>query len=1104
MAKRNRRVGAAHGAKSSPPTPSREVVGDRDRRAAAELVADAAAELFKKAFRSSPVGMVISRLEDGRIIEVNQAFAKLSGFERKELIGRTSVELGVLQAGQRKEFLDGLSRRAGLHEREMVLRGKDGCDRWVLASADHIQLEGDACIVWTGFDITERKRAEEALRESEADLARAQRTAHLGNWRWDLAKDAVRWSEELFRIFGVEPKSFVPSNATAQAMLHPADRGLHAELVAKALKGEAVSPFECRLVRANGEERIVLASGFDVERDAEGKPILFFGSVLDITERKRAEEALRCRERELKEAQRLAGLGSWEWDTTLDTVRWSEELRELMLLPDESPTPTYAEQVRFYTPESRRRLDEVVERALREGTPYALDIEMVRTDGKRVWVTARGEAVRGGSGELQGLRGTVIDITERKQAEEALRESEARARLLEETMLQGVVHQDAAGTIIAMNPAAEAILGKTAQEFLGSSSVKEEHDTVREDGTLLPGLEHPAMRCLKSGEPVRGVVMGVWNPRRQERRWISIDAVPMFREGRSRPTEVYTMFADITERKLADEALAASERLYRAIGESIDYGVWVCDPEGRNTYASESFLKLVGMTQRECSEVGWGNVLHPEDAEATIAAWKNCARTGQSWYREHRFRGVDGQWHPILACGVPVRNQRGDITCWAGINLDISELKRTEEELRKAKDELAATNANLEKLVAERTAKLHELVGELEHFSYTITHDLKSPLRAMRGFAELASMACEEGGGKAAKEFLGRIAAAAERMDHLIGDALNYSRAVRQELPLEDVDAGALLRGMLDSYPELQPERARIVVEGRLPVVLANEAGLTQCFSNLLGNAVKFLKAGEKPEIRVWASPRGEWVRIWVEDKGIGISKDMLPRVFDMFSRGSKEYEGTGIGLALVRKVAQRMGGKVGVESEEGKGSRFWIDLKSGEPKPGPGQASASGAAGGGEGTVLYVEDEESDATFMERAFAEKGLAQTLRLVATGRAAIDYLSGSGEFGDREKYPEPALVLLDLNLPQVSGFGVLEWIQNNPDYARLPVVVFSSSTRDDDRVKAQELGAHDFIPKPSSGLKFGEVVDFLLERWLTRGWSDQLKGKQQAGRIGPSI
>jgi DNA-binding response OmpR family regulator len=139
----------------------------------------------------------------------------------------------------------------------------------------------------------------------------------------------------------------------------------------------------------------------------------------------------------------------------------------------------------------------------------------------------------------------------------------------------------------------------------------------------------------------------------------------------------------------------------------------------------------------------------------------------------------------------------------------------------------------------------------------------------------------------------------------------------------------------------------------------------------------------------------------------------------------------------------------------------------------------------GGEGAVLYVEDEESDAIFMERAFDAKGLGGKLRLLGSGRAAIDYLSGSGQFGDREKYPVPALVLLDLNLPQVSGFRVLEWMRNHPDYARMPVVVFSSSTREDDRVKARELGADEFLAKPSSGLKFGEVVEGLMAKWMGR-------------------
>ena len=131
-------------------------------------------------------------------------------------------------------------------------------------------------------------------------------------------------------------------------------------------------------------------------------------------------------------------------------------------------------------------------------------------------------------------------------------------------------------------------------------------------------------------------------------------------------------------------SLPSSERIYRAIGESIDYGVWVCAPDGRNIYASDSFLRLVGITQEQCSDFGWGDVLHPDDAARTIAAWQECVRTAGTWDIEHRFRGVDGQWHDVLARGVPVRNAKGDVDCWAGINLDIGRLKRTEQALRDA------------------------------------------------------------------------------------------------------------------------------------------------------------------------------------------------------------------------------------------------------------------------------------------------------------------------------------------------------------------------------------------------------------------------------------
>jgi signal transduction histidine kinase len=254
--------------------------------------------------------------------------------------------------------------------------------------------------------------------------------------------------------------------------------------------------------------------------------------------------------------------------------------------------------------------------------------------------------------------------------------------------------------------------------------------------------------------------------------------------------------------------------------------------------------------------------------------------------------------------------------------------------------------AGLERLVTERTAKLQELVGELEHFSYTITHDMRAPLRALQGFASMMMETCAECQEQEPKAFLRRIGTSAARMDALIVDALNFSKAVRQELPLEPVDPGALLRGMLDSYPEFQPSRAQIEIQGEIPLVMGNEAGLTQCFSNLLGNAVKFVRPGQKPQIRIRAEVLNSqpstldaqpqpWVRVWVEDDGIGIPGTMLSRVFDMFSRGHQSYEGTGIGLALVRKVMARMGGKVGVESEDGRGSRFWLDLRPGDLRVG-------------------------------------------------------------------------------------------------------------------------------------------------------------------------
>jgi signal transduction histidine kinase len=234
-------------------------------------------------------------------------------------------------------------------------------------------------------------------------------------------------------------------------------------------------------------------------------------------------------------------------------------------------------------------------------------------------------------------------------------------------------------------------------------------------------------------------------------------------------------------------------------------------------------------------------------------------------------------------------------------------------------------------LVVERTAKLQETIAELQAFSYSVSHDLRAPLRSMQGFAKIlvddySSKLDEQGVG-----YLQQIVRSSSRLDRLIQDVLSYSRVLHAQDRVQPVDLDGLVRDIIATYPN--GHKAEFHIQGKLPRVLGNEAFLTQCFSNLLGNASKFIVAGTSPCVKIAAEDREPgMVRVWIEDNGIGIAPENHKRIFRMFERINlaTEYEGTGIGLTIVRKAAERMGAQVGFESELGKGSKFWIQLQKG------------------------------------------------------------------------------------------------------------------------------------------------------------------------------
>jgi signal transduction histidine kinase len=248
--------------------------------------------------------------------------------------------------------------------------------------------------------------------------------------------------------------------------------------------------------------------------------------------------------------------------------------------------------------------------------------------------------------------------------------------------------------------------------------------------------------------------------------------------------------------------------------------------------------------------------------------------------------------------------------------------------------QLRQQNVELERRIADRTARLQKTLTELETLFYCITHDLRAPLRAMQSFAQLLIADYSEGLGADGREFARRIATSADRMDKLIQDVLTYNRALTTELKMEPVDVLQVLRELMETYPEFQMPRAEISIEGAFPTVNGNQAALTQCVSNLLSNAVKFVAAGVRPKIRIRAETHGRSVRLWFEDNGIGIEEEFQEKIFGIFQRLNKSYDGTGMGLPVARKAAERMNGKVGFESQPGTGSRFWIELQLATQEP--------------------------------------------------------------------------------------------------------------------------------------------------------------------------
>ena len=395
--------------------------------------------------------------------------------------------------------------------------------------------------------------------------------------------------------------------------------------------------------------------------------------------------------------------------------------------------------------------------------------------------------------------------------------------------------------------------------------------------------------------------------------------------------EAGCLHKDISEHARVEASLRLSEARLREMADAMPQIVWAAGPEGRVEYVNRKWFDYTGASEEETyAPDGWAGIIHEADRGKVLAALRTALEISESFQVEKRLRNRTGDYRWHLCRGLPVKDETGRVKRWFATSTDIEEQKRIELDLEKARQQLARHAQDLEQRVVERTGNLEETIRSLEGVLYHVAHDLRAPLRAMEGFTQILLESRPTALSAAERDSAWRIVAAATRMDQLIKDLLTYGKLSHMDLPSRKINLEARIdRALVGLEAETKSRRAEIHIARPMPHVWANPMVLDQVLANLLSNALKFVSPDSTPQISIGTEAGHEMVRLWVQDNGIGIDEhyqEQIFRVFERLEQGPGNM-GTGIGLAIVRKGAERMGGTVGVESKPGYGSRFWIEL---------------------------------------------------------------------------------------------------------------------------------------------------------------------------------
>ena len=885
----------------------------------------------------------------------------------------------------------------------------------------------------------ENARLYSELRRTDQYLAEAQKLSHTGSFGWTVGRGNIVWSDEARRIYGFAPGT-TQTALDVLRLIDPEDRG-SAERHAQKVSAESQDWVnEFRITTDAGERRHVRVVGHAAANDAGG--LHYIGSVMDITATKQAEAALRRAYLYLDDAQRISKTGSFGWGVETGEVFWSDEAFAIYGY-ERTVKPTPEHVLERVHPEDVARVAAQVELVVLAASDWISEFRLLMPDGTVKHVHVSATAARDENGRREYI-GAVMDVTRAKRAEEELQASRRRYALTLSSIADGVIATDEETRVAFMNPVAEALTGWTQENAIGRP-LDEVFCVSAEEG-------YPAL----VGRDGRRVPI-------DERR------SPIIDDGDT--SGVVLVFRDVTHRRRAEEAEAlqlANDRLEQALRGS-NVGIWDFDIRGGKledaTVYWANLWESLGYEAGTLSPA-WGSSprlhrdrMHLEDRERVLEAVGAHLRGETPKVDvESRLIHKDGSWRWRLNRGVAVRDAQGRATRLIGTSVDITDRKQLEEELRNAKEEAEAGNRAKDAFLAN------------------VSHEIRTPMNAILGMTELV---LETPLADEPRQLLRTVKSAADNLLFIIDDLLDFSKIEAGKLDLNALEFP--LRAELDDTLRALAIHARDkglkltgTVAPDVPDDLVGDAvRLRQVLINLVENAVKFTAHGEV-SVYVELSERLDAereieLRFVVRDTGIGIPQDKQAVIFQAFAQQdtstTRRYGGTGLGLTIAARLAALMAGGIHVTSEVGKGSTFTLTARFL-------RKIASGAGGLRELAaqpevspealrqatplrILVAEDNEFNAQLMRQLLQRRG-----HQVTVASNGIDALS----LATRGSYE---IMLLDLHMPGLDGFGVIEKLRasERSTGGHLPVVALTARSRQEDRDRCLASGMDEFLGKP---------------------------------------